>query len=82
VCCQPRKIAAVSLAQQVAAELDGGPVGGLVGYWVGADSCRSPQTRILFLTDQVLLNQAVKVRYLQLKKIYIFLWSAHLVLRL
>ncbi len=61
MCCQPRKIAAVSLAQQVAAELGGGPVGGLVGYWVGADSCLSPQTRILFLTDQVLLNQAVKV---------------------
>jgi HrpA-like RNA helicase len=65
VCCQPRKIAAVSLAQQVAKELGcGGQLGGLVGYRVGADSRVSPETRILFVTEQVLVNEAVKDRSL------------------
>ena len=63
VCCQPRKIAAVSLAQQVAKEL-GCQLGSLVGYRVGADSRCSDATRILFVTDQVLVNEAVVDRSL------------------
>ena len=63
MCCQPRKIAAVSLAQQVAREM-GSQLGGLVGYKVGADSLWSDETQILFVTDQVLVNEAVKDRSL------------------
>jgi HrpA-like RNA helicase len=47
----------------VAKELDS-PLGQLVGYRVGADSCCSNATRILFVTDQVLLNEAVTDRSL------------------
>ena len=59
VCTQPRKIAAISLATRVAQEM-GGKVGQLVGYKVGQDSKMSQATRILYVTDQILLNECLK----------------------
>jgi len=43
---QPRRIAAISLAQRVAAER-GGRVGGVVGYAVRLESKRRADTRLL-----------------------------------
>ena len=59
VCTQPRKIAATSLASRVAQEMDSA-VGGLVGFHVGMKAKRGPATRLLYVTDQVLLNECLK----------------------
>ena len=59
VCTQPRKIAAVSLAGHVAKQM-GSHVGGLVGYRVGSQVKMSRQTRIVFMTDQLLVNDCVR----------------------
>ena len=59
VCTQPRKIAAVSLASHVAQQMET-VVGGFVGYKVGSQSKRSRDTKIMFMTDQMLLNECVK----------------------
>ncbi|XP_076339195.1 LOW QUALITY PROTEIN: uncharacterized protein LOC143240523 [Tachypleus tridentatus] len=58
VCTQPRKIAAISLAKHVSGQL-GFAIGNVVGYQVGTNSKRSTDTRILFMTDHTLLNNAV-----------------------
>ena len=59
VCTQPRKIAAVSLAGHVARQM-GCQVGDLVGYKVGSQVKMSRNTRIVFMTDQLLVNECVK----------------------
>jgi len=55
-CTQPRRIAAVSVAARVAAELSG-PTGGFVGYRVRFDERLSEDTRIKFMTDGILLAE-------------------------
>ncbi|KAK0404017.1 hypothetical protein QR680_017242 [Steinernema hermaphroditum] len=55
---QPRRVAAVTLAQRVAAELQT-DLGELVGYKVRFDSMVSEQTRVAFLTDGMLLREAL-----------------------
>ena len=59
VCTQPRKIAAVSLASHVAKQM-GTHVGGLVGYKVGSQSKVTKNTKIIFMTDSLLLKECVK----------------------
>ena len=59
VCTQPRKIAAVSLAGHVARQM-GSQVGQLVGYKVGSQVKMSKHTKIVFMTDQLLVNECVK----------------------
>ena len=59
VCTQPRKIAAVSLAGHVARQM-GSQVGELVGYKVGSQVKISKNTKIVFMTDQLLVNECVK----------------------
>eukprot|EP00105_Crassostrea_gigas_P035389 XP_019919537.1 PREDICTED: ATP-dependent RNA helicase DEAH12, chloroplastic-like [Crassostrea gigas] len=59
VCTQPRKVAAMSLAQRVASELNSN-VGDLVGYQVGMKSKLSEHTKILYMTDHMLLNECLK----------------------
>lgn len=57
VCTQPRRVAAVSVAQRVAEEM-GEPLGGLVGYAVRFDDCSSREaTRLKFVTDGTLLAE-------------------------
>lgn len=56
VCTQPRRLAAVSVANRVASEM-GTSVGGLVGYHVRLQARCSQQTRLLFCTHGVLLRQ-------------------------
>ncbi|KAI0350348.1 P-loop containing nucleoside triphosphate hydrolase protein [Trametes cingulata] len=53
---QPRKVAATSLAARVAAE-QGTSVGGLVGYSVRFDEASSPETRIKYVTDGMLVRE-------------------------
>jgi len=54
-CTQPRRIAASSVAARVAEEL--GPLGHLVGWKIRFTDTTSPQTRIKFMTDGVLLAE-------------------------
>ena len=54
---QPRRIAAVSIAWRVAAEL-GVAVGGEVGYCIRFDDQSGPDTRVRVMTDGILLQEA------------------------
>ncbi len=56
---QPRKLAAKSLAERVAEEW-GCAVGEEVGYDTGADNNHSSKTIVKFVTDKVLLNEAIR----------------------
>ncbi|XP_063398977.1 uncharacterized protein LOC134683600 [Mytilus trossulus] len=59
VCTQPRKIAAISLATHVSQEMKTS-VGQLVGYKVGMQIKQSHDTKILYMTDHMLLNECLK----------------------
>ncbi|XP_077788581.1 putative ATP-dependent RNA helicase DHX34 [Podarcis muralis] len=56
-CTQPRRLACVALAQRVAYE-SLQQYGDQVGYQIRFESTRSPATRIVFLTEGLLLRQA------------------------
>uniref|UniRef100_A0A0X3NQZ6 RNA helicase n=1 Tax=Schistocephalus solidus TaxID=70667 RepID=A0A0X3NQZ6_SCHSO len=58
---QPRRIAAITVAQRVAEELGRGPVGlGPVGYCVRFEDCSDPQRTVLrYMTDGMLLREAI-----------------------
>lgn len=58
VCTQPRRVAAITVAQRVAAE-QGCVVGGRVGYSVRFDDCTSADTRIKYMTDGMLIREAI-----------------------
>lgn len=60
---QPRKIAATSLARRVCKER-GWQLGKLVGYQVGLDACRDEDTRLLYVTTEVLVQKLVHQRKL------------------
>ena len=55
-CTQPRRLAAVTVAERVAVEMKD-PVGGIVGYKHRFGRKVSDQTRITFMTDGVLLAE-------------------------
>ncbi|XP_034951798.1 ATP-dependent RNA helicase DHX33 isoform X2 [Chelonus insularis] len=55
---QPRRVAAVSVAGQVALE-QGTQLGKLVGYSVRFEDVTSPQTRIKYLTDGMMVREAM-----------------------
>jgi len=61
VCCtQPRRVAAISVAQRVADEM-GESLGGTVGYAVRFDDCSSREaTRLKFVTDGTLLSEMMQ----------------------
>ena len=56
---QPRRVAAISLANRVSSEMGEKSTGGIVGYRVRFDESSSDQTAILFLTDGMLVREAV-----------------------
>lgn len=57
-CTQPRRVAAVSVAERVSEELaESGKDGGLVGYKIRFHDQTSADTRIKFMTDGVLLAE-------------------------
>lgn len=55
-CTQPRKVAAVSVAKRVAEEV-GTRLGAEVGYNVRFEDVTSPETKIKFMTDGMLLRE-------------------------
>eukprot|EP00045_Choanoeca_perplexa_P016059 m.211780 g.211780 ORF g.211780 m.211780 type:complete len:683 (-) comp17156_c0_seq1:1776-3824(-) len=62
-CTQPRRVAAITVAQRVAQER-GVQLGAKVGYSVRFDDKSSAATRIKFLTDGMLLREAIGNRKL------------------
>ncbi|KAL8426648.1 hypothetical protein Efla_005905 [Eimeria flavescens] len=56
---QPRRVAAVSLARRVSAEVGDDEVGGVVGYAVRFERKLSRRTRICFMTDGMLVREAL-----------------------
>ncbi|XP_065184690.1 ATP-dependent RNA helicase DHX33-like [Sycon ciliatum] len=57
-CTQPRRIAATTVAQRVADEM-GVKLGEEVGYSVRFDDCSTSKTKIRFMTDGMLLREAI-----------------------
>lgn len=57
-CTQPRRIAAKSVAQRVADEM-GVDLGTTVGYSIRFDDCTSPDTKIKYMTEGMLLREAL-----------------------
>ena len=56
---QPRRVAAISIAKRVAEER-GCSIGTAIGYKVRYDACSSPsQTRVLYVTDGMLVREAM-----------------------
>eukprot|EP00536_Pseudo-nitzschia_multiseries_P008777 jgi/Psemu1/241501/estExt_Genewise1.C_2300002 len=58
VCTQPRRIAAQTLAARVAKEVGRGDLGHTVGYTVRFDDRTSEATKIIYVTDGILLREA------------------------
>jgi len=63
-CTQPRRIAAITVAERVAEEL-GPEARGLAGYKIRFQDRTSPETRIKFMTDGILLAEAQHDRMLR-----------------
>lgn len=55
---QPRRVAAVSVAKRVASEQNA-TIGKEVGYCVRFENATSPQTRIKYLTDGMMVREAM-----------------------
>ncbi|KAL4447805.1 hypothetical protein ABPG75_005024 [Micractinium tetrahymenae] len=58
-CTQPRRVAAVTVAQRVAEEMGTELGAGKVGYSIRFDDRTSPNTRIKYMTDGMLLREAL-----------------------
>ncbi|TDG44900.1 hypothetical protein AWZ03_008708 [Drosophila navojoa] len=61
---QPRRVAAITIAKRVAQEL-GSNVGDTVGYTVRFEDATTERTRIRYLTDGILLREAIGDRLLR-----------------
>ena len=72
---QPRRIAAISIAQRVAEELNS-KVGDIVGYSVRFKEKISNKTKIKFVTDGMLVRECILDKYLNKYK-YIILDEIH-----
>eukprot|EP00871_Galdieria_phlegrea_P001848 jgi/Galph1/2664/GphlegSOOS_G1363.1 len=57
-CTQPRRVAAISVAKRVAEET-GTRLGELVGYSIRFEDCTSPETKLKYMTDGMLLREAL-----------------------
>lgn len=63
-CTQPRRVAAMSVAQRVAAEMDV-KLGEEVGYSIRFEDMTSPKTVLKYMTDGMLLREAMNDHNLQ-----------------
>lgn len=61
-CTQPRRVAAMSVARRVNEEMGftDKEIGGTVGYAIRFEDCTSPQTKIKYMTDGVLVREALQ----------------------
>ena len=57
-CTQPRRVAAMSVAKRVAEEF-GCRLGQEVGYTIRFEDCTSPETKIKYMTDGMLLRECL-----------------------
>lgn len=57
-CTQPRRVAAISIARRVADEM-GTNLGQLVGYRVRFDDTTSSESKVIYMTDGMLLREAL-----------------------
>ncbi|CAG0916978.1 unnamed protein product [Notodromas monacha] len=57
-CTQPRRVAAMSVAQRVSEEMDVS-LGQEVGYSIRFEDCSSPRTLLKYMTDGMLLREAM-----------------------
>jgi len=57
-CTQPRRVAAMSIAKRVSEEMDV-EMGQQVGYTIRFEDCTSPNTILKFMTDGMLLREAM-----------------------
>ncbi|KAI8898230.1 P-loop containing nucleoside triphosphate hydrolase protein [Globomyces pollinis-pini] len=57
-CTQPRRVAAMSVAKRVAEEV-GCRLGQQVGYTIRFEDCTSPETKIKYMTDGMLLRECL-----------------------
>ena len=60
-CTQPRRVAAMSVAKRVAEEV-GCRLGQEVGYTIRFEDLTSPETKITYMTDGMMLRQCLMVR--------------------
>lgn len=58
VCTQPRRVAAMSVAKRVSEEMEVN-LGGTVGYAIRFEDCTSKETKIKYMTDGILLREAM-----------------------
>ncbi|CAF1454669.1 unnamed protein product [Rotaria sp. Silwood1] len=58
VCTQPRRVAAMSVAKRVAEEF-GCRLGQEIGYTIRFENCTSPETKIKYVTDGMLLRECL-----------------------
>lgn len=56
---QPRRVAAITVAQRVCEEVGRDAIGGTVGYSVRFDDMSSKDTRLRFMTDGMLVREAL-----------------------
>ena len=63
-CTQPRRVAATSVAQRVAEELDV-KLGEEVGYSIRFEDITTPRTMLKYMTDGVLLREAMGDPFLE-----------------
>ncbi|KAG0366770.1 DEAH-box ATP-dependent RNA helicase prp22 [Gamsiella multidivaricata] len=62
-CTQPRRVAAMSVAKRVAEEV-GCRLGQEVGYTIRFEDCTSPETKIKFMTDGMLMRECLVDPYM------------------
>lgn len=60
MCTQPRRVAAISVAERVAEEWGEEYVGKLIGYQIRMEIKRNSETRILFCTTGVILRRLME----------------------
>lgn len=61
LCTQPRRVAAISVAERVSDELGDLAIGkGLVGYQIRMEKRSGPETRLLFCTTGVILRRLIQ----------------------
>jgi len=75
-CTQPRRVAAMSVAERVAQEMDV-DLGQEVGYSIRFEECTSEKTKLKFMTDGMLLREAMTLHDLTERYAVILLDEAH-----